>query len=199
MFCDNLRQSGIGFEYLSFPDYSTSIGQEIRHYLALKREYSVETAHLLYSANRYEHLSSILKWIAEKKIVVLNRYCESNIAYGVADGLPRFWLEQLESRLPQSDYVIYLRVTPETSLKRKDARDRFEADSKFLSRVSQVYDALAVPPRWFIVNGERETDIIHYEIMKTLSAVLKEKGKIFNVQGHSNTSETSSFNESTTL
>jgi dTMP kinase len=187
LLCDSFKKAGTGFGFLSFPEYTTPIGKEIHEYLHGKREYSPETMHLLYSANRYEFKSEIERWISEKNVVVLNRYCESNIAYGVADGLPRTWLEQLENRMPQSDYVFYLRISPELSLRRKDSRDRFEADMKFLNRVSEVYDALASSsPRWITIEGDRNPSIIHYEIMKSLSTRLNGERNTFNLQSTSN-------------
>jgi dTMP kinase len=177
LLCDSLKRNHLAFEFLSFPVYSTPIGSEIKNYLARKREYALETIHSLYSANRYEFKSIIERWISQGSIVVLNRYCESNIAYGVADGLPRAWLEQLESRMPQSDYVFYLRISHELSLQRKVSRDRFEEDLKFLARVSQVYDTLAMDPRWITVDAERDVEIIRYEIEKTLTALLEERAK----------------------
>ncbi len=179
MLCDYLRQNRVRFEFLSFPDYTTAIGQEIRNFLSRKREYNPETAHILYSANRYELKPSIDRWISEKALIVLNRYCDSNIAYGMADGLPRLWLEQLESLMPQADYVFYLKINPNQSLNRKASRDRFEADLKLLSRVSSVYDALSTSSNWITLDAEREPGIIHYEIIKTLSALLDEQGKSF--------------------
>lgn len=177
LLCDSLKQNDLAFEFMSFPVYSTPIGNEIRNYLQTKSEYTPETVHTLYSANRYEFKSIIEQWISERRIVVLNRYCESNIAYGVADGLPRAWLEQLESRMPQSDYVFYLRISPELSLQRKVSRDRFEEDLRFLARVTQVYDTLAMDPRWITVDAERDVEIVGYEIVKTLTALLAEKAK----------------------
>ena len=175
MLCDYFRQKGVRFESVSFPDYSTPIGHEIRNYLSRQHEYSPETAHMLYAANRYELKPTIDRWISEEGFVVLNRYCESNIAYGVADGLPRLWLEQIESLMPQADYVFYLRITPNQSMIRKASRDRFEADLKLLARVSSVYDALASSPKWITLDAEREPGIIHYEIIKTLSALLNDR------------------------
>jgi dTMP kinase len=176
MLCDSLKEKGVNFEFLSFPVYSTQIGEEIKKYLSKANNYSPETVHLLYTANRYEFKSSIERWMSQRKLVVLNRYCESNIAYGVADGLPRLWLEQLESLMPQSDHVFYLKITPELSLSRKTSRDRYEADVRYLSRVSSVYDAMAVADsRWMTVDAERDVGIVHYEIMRTLSALLEEK------------------------
>ncbi len=178
MLFDVLREKGIPCEYVSFPFYSSPIGQEIKNYLMGKHEYGAETRHLLYSANRYELKPSIDRWISEKKIVVLNRYCESNIAYGVADGLPLLWLDQLEGRMPKSDYIFYLKISPDISVMRKTSRDRFEANLNFLNRVSEVYDALALRPNWFTIDAVQDVGIIHYEIMKTLTSLIDERNII---------------------
>lgn len=188
MLCNALAADGAKFGCLNFPEYSTPIGQEIRSYLSLKRDYSPEAMHTLYAANRYEFKPKIEDWISEERVIVLNRYCESNVAYGIADGLPRTWLEQLESQMPQADYIFYLRITSELSSNRKKSRDRFESSDKFLQRVVEVYDALSAPPRWVTVNGDRERDIIHYEIVRGLAARLGEERKIFNAEVASNSS-----------
>ena len=190
MLFDVLREKGIPCEYASFPFYSSPIGQEIKNYLTGKHEYGPETRHLLYSANRYELKPSIDGWISEKKVVVLNRYCESNIAYGVADGLPLPWLEQIEGRMPKSDYIFYLKISPDTSVMRKSSRDRFEANLNFLNRVSQVYDALASGPNWFTIDAAQDVGIIHYEITKTLSSLIGERNIINDKRASYNASQT---------
>jgi dTMP kinase len=179
LLCDYFKENKVAFEFLSFPEYSTPIGTEIKNYLSLKRNYGAEAMHMLYAANRYEFKPTIDEWVTQDKFVVLNRYCESNIAYGIAHGLPRLWLEGLENRMPQADYVVFLKIDPELSQKRKASRDRFETNLKFLGQVSEVYDALASAPRWITVDGDRDSSIVHYEVLKTLSARLEGR-KIFN-------------------
>ena len=159
-------------EYLSFPDYSTSTGQEIRNFLHGKREYNLEARHLLYSANRYELKETIEKWLYEKKIIVINRYCESNLAYGAANGLPLSWLEQVESRMPQANYIVYLMIAPEISRTRRTNRDRYEEDSAFLKRVSDIYDALAIPRKWITATADRPREIVHREIISKLTSLV---------------------------
>jgi len=172
--CDSLKEKNANFKLLSFPVYSTAIGNEIKEYLLGRRDYNPETAHMLYAANRYEFKPTIEKWISEKRIVILNRYCESNIAYGVADGLSRMWVEQLESKMPQSNYVFYLKISPDLSLQRKASRDRYETDLKLLTRVSQVYDALALDSRWITIDAERDPEIVQYEIRNKFEALVQE-------------------------
>ena len=171
MLFEYLKRKNVLANYLSFPAYSTSIGQEIKSYLAGKRDYDPETRHLLYAANHYELKEKIASMVKDGFNLVLNRYCESNLAYGVANGLPLAWLEEVESLMPQSNIVFYLKILPEVSAKRKGDRDRFEADLNFLKRVSEVYDALAEPGRWFTVDASQRINLVHYEIVKLLESV----------------------------
>ncbi|MGI0080617.1 MAG: dTMP kinase, partial [Nitrososphaerales archaeon] len=130
--------------------------------------------HMLYSINRYEHKDQIERWLGDLKIVIINRYCESNIAYGVASGLSMEWLGQIESRMPQSNYIFFLKATSELSKRRKSSRDKFETDYDYLTRVSKVYEALAESPHWFSMDADRTIDSIHYEIAKLTESLLKE-------------------------
>ncbi len=169
-----LKTRGIRAEYLSFPDYSSSIGKEISAFLSGIKSYGPEARHMLYSINRYEHKDQIERWLGDLKIVIINRYCESNIAYGVASGLSMEWLGQIESRMPQSNYIFFLKATSELSKRRKSSRDKFETDYDYLTRVSKVYEALAESPHWFSMDADRTIDSIHYEIAKLTESLLKE-------------------------
>ncbi|SRR5579875_605705 len=172
MLLDFLRAKGLPCEYLSFPVYSTAIGQEIAAFLSGKKEYTLESRHLLYATNRYEFKDQIERWLDEGKIVIANRYCESNLAYGVASGLELEWLRNIESLMPQADYVFLLRATTSLSSTRKSGRDKFESNLDFLKRVSEVYEALAEQDRWISINADGSIDLIHHEISNlTMSLV----------------------------
>jgi dTMP kinase len=174
MLYDSLIGQHSRAEYISFPDYSTKIGGEILAFLSGKREYGIEARHMLYSANRYEHLERLKSWLSLGRIVIANRYCDSNIAYGVASGLSMGWLRALESQMPQADYTMYLKVSPETSSNRKQSRDRFEANSEYLKKVAEVYSALAENPNWFVIDGDRSVNEIHREILKLSESLIAE-------------------------
>ena len=51
---DRLKQEGRKARLVSFPDYGTSIGEEIARALQGEREYGPDVMQLLYIANRYE-------------------------------------------------------------------------------------------------------------------------------------------------
>ena len=54
-----LKFSGNVCTVMDFPDYTTPIGQEIRAFLDGKRNYTLETKHVLMSANRWEKKKEI--------------------------------------------------------------------------------------------------------------------------------------------
>ena len=63
----------------------------------------------------------------------MNRYRESNLVYGITNGLKLDWLEKLDEGLPKSDLVIVLDVPQKESFARKKQnRDKFEKNLKIM-------------------------------------------------------------------
>jgi dTMP kinase len=169
-----LDSKGIRNEYISFPDYSTVVGQEIRAFLSGTKSYSIEARHMLYSINRLEHKDTIEKWLADGEVIVINRYCDSNLAYGAASGLSIEWLTSLESKMPAADYIFYLKADSQLSRERKSDRDKFEIDIDFLRRVTSVYNALAKTSNWFTIDADNSIESIRYEITRLVEKLLQE-------------------------
>ena len=61
---ERLREAGHKVRLLSFPDYGTSIGEEIARALQGEREYGPDVMQLLFVANRHERREAILEWVA---------------------------------------------------------------------------------------------------------------------------------------
>ena len=94
-------------------------------------------ASVLYAADRWESSKMIKKWLKEGNIVIADRYASSNqIHQGakIRDTKKRAmflkWLEKLEYKtfnIPKPDFIIYLYVPVETTLKllkKKTASER---------------------------------------------------------------------------
>src|SRR5437868_3135921 len=81
---ERLRGAGRKARFLSFPDYGTSIGEELARALAGEREYGPDVMQLLFVANRYERRDAIEEWVNGGLILVCDRYRASSIAYGEA-------------------------------------------------------------------------------------------------------------------
>lgn len=168
-----LQKSKIKTRIFSFPDYTTPIGKEISKFLRGKRKFPPQVIHCLLAANRWEKLDQIKKAHSENSVLVMNRYYQSNLVYGVANGLSLKWLEGLDTGLPKADLVIVLDVSQHESFSRKKAnRDRFEKNTPYLNKISKTYRQLAKKLDWQIVDASTTKEQVHQSIMKILSKKL---------------------------
>jgi dTMP kinase len=170
---DYLVSRGRSVELLSFPDYSTAIGQEIEGGLHGAREYAADVMQLLYVANRYERRRHIEQSLDGGTTVVCDRYLASSIAYGEAQGLDPEWLREIQRFLPQPDLTILLDIAPETAARRKAAgRDRYERDLALLSRVRASYRRQSGGARWLPLDGERPPAAVSADILSAVAPEL---------------------------
>jgi dTMP kinase len=131
---------------------------------------------MLLSANRWEKKSEIEEMLKQNDAVILNRYYQSNLVYGVASGLKLEWLQALDTGLPKEDIVIVLDVSPEVSVKRMQSKgDVFEMNDDMMSNVSKLYRELAGKYGWIIVNGDRNREDVHKEISQIIENRIKQK------------------------
>ena len=114
-----LKKRKIKTTTFSFPDYTTPIGKEIAKYLGGKRKFPPQTIHCLLAANRWEKLNEIRKAQSKNSVLIMNRYYQSNLVYGLANGMKQKWLENLDAGLPKADLVILLDVSQKESFHRK--------------------------------------------------------------------------------
>ena len=168
---ERLREAGHKVRLLSFPDYGTSIGEEIARALQGEREYGSDVMQLLFVANRHERREAIREWVDGGLILVCDRYRASSIAYGEALGLDAGWLEDIQRYLPRADLTIFIDIAPETAAKRKSqGRDRYERDLSLLERVRSSYQRQAASPDWARVDGERAIDEIAEDVFTAVQA-----------------------------
>src|SRR5215813_12632444 len=136
MLRDRLKEDGRKARLVSFPDYGTSIGEEIARALQGEREYGADVMQLLYVANRYERKPDLQRWIDGGLVLVCDRYTASSVAYGEAFGLEPGWLAEIQRFLPLPSLTILLDIAPETAVARKATdRDRYERDLAMQARV----------------------------------------------------------------
>jgi dTMP kinase len=170
---DRLKEDGRKARLVSFPDYGTSIGEEIARALQGEREYGADVMQLLYVANRYERKPDLARWLEGGLILVCDRYRASSVAYGEAFGLDAAWLETIQRFLPPPALTILLDIAPETAAKRKSAdRDRYERDLALLARVRESYMRQARVGGWVVLDGERSKDTIAGDVYAAVQQVL---------------------------
>ena len=124
---EKLKAEGFSVETMDFPQYENNFfGQMVRRYL--NGEFGPATAvspylaSVLYAGDRFESSEIIKQWLAEGKIVVLDRYYTSNLIHQSAKLAPSeleafiAWDEKMEFeifKIPRPNLVIYLHLKAE--------------------------------------------------------------------------------------
>jgi dTMP kinase len=174
-----LRKHGFDTARLSFPDYRTTIGREIKAFLSGKRQYLPELQHMLFAANRWEKVPLINELRNENKVIIVNRYSESNIVYGAAKGLKIEWLKSLEEGVPKSDLVMLLDAPSLKPMSRRPkARDSNEKDIQLQLRAQQLYIDLAPKFGWTLVDAQDDVESVHASIVKVVHKHMRLAGII---------------------
>jgi dTMP kinase len=159
---------------IDFPDYSTPIGREIRQFLDGKRDYPDEVKMMLLSANRWEKKIKIEKIVAKGTTIIMNRYYQSNLVYGISKGLKLDWLLSLDEGMPGADLVIVIDIKPKTLARRsKNVVDTFEKDLGLIRRVKKNYRILGKRFKWRIVEGENSVEEVHSQVLKIVKKFVK--------------------------
>jgi dTMP kinase len=160
-------------EKLSYPDYQGPIGKLIHQFLHKEYNFSPEVQFLLYFTDFLKDKDKIEKWRKENKVIISDRYFTSTLAY---QGQKGFSINKAQKifkifDLPVPDLIIYLKISAETSIRRKfkekRSLDRHEADKKFLEKLSKFYEKLIknqIFSKWVIVDGERSVEEVAKEI-----------------------------------
>jgi dTMP kinase len=173
MLRDRLKEGGRKARLVSFPDYATSIGEEIARALQGEREYGPDAMQLLYVANRYERKPDLLRWLEGGLILVCDRYTASSVAYGEASGLDAAWLVDMQKYLPPAAMTIFLDINPETAVQRKSVnRDRYERDLALQMRVRDSYKRQAAEEGWLVLDGERPKSAIAADVLNAVASRL---------------------------
>ena len=159
---------------IDFPDYSTPVGKEIKQFLDGKRNYPDEVKMMLLSANRWEKKGEIEKIVSKGTTVIMNRYYQSNLVYGISKGLKLNWLLSLDKGLPKADLVIVIDIRPNTLVSRsKNVVDTFEKDLELIRRVKKNYGILANRFNWRTVEGEKSVDEVHSQVLRIVRKFVK--------------------------
>jgi dTMP kinase len=170
---ERLTREGRRVLAVSFPDYTTPIGQELHKALHGERDYGPDVVQMLMIANRYEWKPAIAAALDGGSVVLADRYLASSIAYGEAQGLDPAWLGEAQKYLPQPALTVMIDIAPATAVERKRTnRDRFESDLALLERVRGSYRRQARAAGWATVDGERPVPEVADEVFRLVARAL---------------------------
>ena len=166
MLHDELVERGFDVVLLYEPT-SSKYGSLIREKLR-NGKYTPSELYRLFLKDRELHAGKIRRYLAEGKIVILDRYYMSTIAYQGAQGIPIDRIIRDHMQMPTPDIVVILDVDPEVALSRIKAKDSFER-LDFLQKVRSIYlkmrELLVNVCHIFVVDANRPPEIVHKEIL----------------------------------
>lgn len=173
-----LRSKSISTSTISFPDYGTAIGREIRRFFDGEKNYSPEVRSLLFAANRWEKKADLEAMLTRTETVIVNRYSESNLAYGSSIGLRLDWLLGLEAGLPRADLVLVMDAPPSALYRRRGIRkDTYERDSGLQQRARKAYLDLSEKFGWKVIDASQGIQKTSGALTAAVAEVLAAKGQ----------------------
>lgn len=130
---------------------------------------------MLFTANRWEKAVAIERG-RSAGVVIVNRYSESNLVYGMANGLPLNWLLELEQGLPKTDLVLVLDTPIQRLVSRRANKDSYEKNIDLQTKARRTYRRLASKFGWKIINATGDKDEVHRRVRTTIRKWLRERG-----------------------
>ena len=149
------NQRGVATEYLHFPRfdapvYGDLIARFLRGDLGTVEGVNPYLVALLYAGDRANAAKTINDWLAEGKVVIVDRYVYSNIGYqcaklpaGKERDMLRKWIlstEFEEFAIPHPDVSLFLDV-PFSFTERKLAETREGEDRSYLQGAKDIHEA----------------------------------------------------------
>lgn len=118
----------------------------------------------------------ILPALQAGKVVIMDRYYLSNMAYQGARGLdPRSIKEENERFSPKPDLIIVLDIDPEKCMRRVRSRKnvvRHFENEAFLQKVRQIYMEIGKAPNAVVIDTDRPVDTVHKRIVEAIEREL---------------------------
>ena len=201
---ERLNNEGIETVKLGFPNYDSPTGKIVggpylgKSYICEgwfpegAPNVSGKVASLYYAADRLYNVDTINKALGDGKIVILDRYVESNMAFQGSKFSTKEerkkmfeWLETLEYQLlelPKPDKVLFLYMPYEYACELKKSReekpDQNELDENLLRRAESTYLELADLYDYSkidcVIDGQiRTIDDIHEQVYDKVKKIIK--------------------------
>lgn len=137
-----LESLGHKVELIKFPNRTTETGKLIDQYLKKEIEFTPMELEKLFADNKFEQQPQIKDWLKAGTMVVCDRYIDSALAYGEANGTDPEIIKQLHKGLVNPDVTFYLDVPCEDLIKRPGFGDERYERKDFLERVQTNFKKL---------------------------------------------------------
>jgi dTMP kinase len=170
---ERLKSEDIAVETLEFPNYEdTFFGSYVKEWIDEVHGNFIELdprlSSILFAGDRFEKKAQITDWLAEGKVVILDRYTSASMLHQGAKisdtekrGAFLLWLARLEFdvfKLPRPDLVVYLDMPAEmrhallTTDERKPNLGHTETDAVYQADIQKCAKQIAGLEKWKVVS-----------------------------------------------
>ncbi len=146
---EKLINEGYDAEFLKYPNYGIEpTGRFLDNVLrsGTEQHLSEDELQMWFVLNRYQFQPEVEKKLAEGKILIVEDYTGTGIAWGTAKGLDRKWLEDVNQYLLKEDLAIYL--YGQRHLGAKEASHIHEQNDALIEKCRLVHEDLAERYKW---------------------------------------------------
>lgn len=162
---------GRGFDCSYTREFETEVGKLIRR-MEEKKQLDPILKSFLFAADRQLRTRAYSQEDYENKIIIFDRYYHSAIAYRMADGIERGWIECVNSVFRKPDYAFYIDITPEESVRRNTS-------SKFniiysvdkLRSIRDAYKSIFDDSEFIYIDGMRSIDLIYKDVLSKIECI----------------------------
>ncbi|NXP48279.1 KTHY kinase, partial [Heliornis fulica] len=156
---------------------ATEIGQLLSSYLQREKDLEDHAVHLLFSANRWEHVPLMKAKLQQGITLVVDRYAFSGVAFTSAkENFCLDWCKQPDIGLPKPDLILFLQLSTEEAVERGNfGTERYE-NSSFQGKVLQSFHHLMKDNtlNWKVVDASKSIEDLHREIKSAAEEVMRE-------------------------
>jgi dTMP kinase len=184
-----LEEQGYKTSHYSYPDYKSPNGMRIYAYLHGRLEMSIDRLFNEYLEDMLKDKAKIEEDLEGGKIVVVDRYFMSTIAYQSAQGFGYERAKRMEDEamLPRPDMIIYFEMPLYVSVARKEkqraeemsGKDRFEGDEKIQRGAGFYYNKMmeeGYPTKnWIPIQSEGDAKEVHKKVAAAVEKMLKKR------------------------
>ena len=167
----HLNDKGIKASNINFPNRTTAIGCLINSYLQSSHDLDDAAVHLLFSANRWEAVTSLKARLAAGETLICDRYAFSGVAFTSAKGsLSLEWSKNADTGLPAPDAVIYLDVTSDVAPSRAGyGQERYE-HPEFQNKVKAIFELLRSEDAgmWHVIDASMSEEDVACQVCMSL-------------------------------
>ena len=168
-----LEARGFQAQYVKYPIYDLAPSGPYINAIVRKnlwQKIPPQEIQLWYAINRFQYQPELLSKLEQGIMVVAEDYVGTGIAWGIAEGVDKAWLENLNAPLYKEDLGILL--LGRRFLKAAEKNHFHESNAALTENCHAVHEQLARAGGWQCVDANEQIETVHNNIVSAVKGKL---------------------------